>query len=93
MGWARGLRRTWTIRLGVRGGRDFSVVFSDAYVPHHAWRDRRLDRQRKRKVFFSEEKKQKTFDLWRGGSPDYVRQSAKVFWFFFSKKNGFLWCR
>jgi hypothetical protein len=69
------------------------VVFSDVYVPHHAWRDRRLDRQRKRKVFFSEEKKQKTFDLWRGGSPDYVRQSAKVFWFFFSKKNGFLWCR
>jgi hypothetical protein len=40
-----------------------------------------------RQVFFSEEKKQKTFDLWGGCSPDPTRQMAKVFWFFFSKKN------
>jgi hypothetical protein len=51
-----------------------------------------------RKVFFSEEKKQKTFALWRGCSPGAARQSPKVFWFFFSKKNilsflliGFAW--
>jgi hypothetical protein len=39
------------------------------------------------KAFFSEEKKQKTFGLWRMRSPGHVRQSQKVFWFFFSKKN------
>jgi hypothetical protein len=40
-----------------------------------------------RKVFFSEEKKQKTFVPWRVSSPGSQRQSPKVFWFFFSKKN------
>jgi hypothetical protein len=43
--------------------------------------------RRKSKVFFSEEKKQKTFGLWRVRSPGQIRQSQKVFWFFFSKKN------
>jgi hypothetical protein len=40
-----------------------------------------------RKVFFSEEKKQKTFVHWRVRSPASLRQSPKVFWFFFSEKN------
>jgi hypothetical protein len=40
-----------------------------------------------RKAFFSEEKKQKTFIRWRVRSPGSTRQSPKVFWFFFSKKN------
>jgi hypothetical protein len=44
---------------------------------------------RERKVFFSEEKKQKTFAPWRIRSPGPKRQSPKVFWFFFSKKNAF----
>jgi hypothetical protein len=43
-----------------------------------------------RKAFFSEEKKQKTFAKKRVGSPGLTRQRAKVFWFFFSKKNSFL---
>jgi hypothetical protein len=42
-----------------------------------------------RKDFFSEEKKQKTFVHGRIRSPGPTRQSAKVFWFFFSKKNDF----
>jgi hypothetical protein len=45
---------------------------------------------KRRKVFFSEEKKQKTFVRWRVGSPGPTRQSPKVFWFFFSKENCFL---
>jgi hypothetical protein len=40
-----------------------------------------------RKVFFSEEKKQKTFVHWRVRSPASLRQSPKVFWFFSSEKN------
>jgi len=41
-----------------------------------------------KKVFFFEKKKQKTFtpSLW----PQARAQQAKVFWFFFSKKNCFL---
>jgi hypothetical protein len=39
------------------------------------------------RVFFSEEKKQKTFALWHVCPPGHVRQGSKVFWFFFSKKN------
>jgi hypothetical protein len=43
------------------------------------------------KVFFSEEKKQKTFFNGAGQGPckarRAVRAGAKVFWFFFSKKN------
>jgi hypothetical protein len=42
---------------------------------------------RQERLFFSEEKKQKTFVQWRAGSPGPVRQRPKVFWFFFSKKN------
>jgi hypothetical protein len=42
---------------------------------------------RQEKVFFSEEKKQKTFVHGHLRSPGHVRQSPKVFWFFFSKKN------
>jgi vitamin B12 transporter len=41
----------------------------------------------KSKVFFSEEKKQKTFDHWGVWSSGPTPQMAKVFWFFFSKKN------
>jgi hypothetical protein len=41
----------------------------------------------KEKVFFSEEKKQKTFIMGRLRSPGPSRQRPKVFWFFFSKKN------
>jgi hypothetical protein len=44
-------------------------------------------RDRRREVFFSEEKKQKTFAHWRWCQPGHVRQVAKVFWSFFSKKN------
>jgi hypothetical protein len=40
-----------------------------------------------RKVFFSEEKKQKTFVSLGARQPGHVRQGTKVFWFFFSKKN------
>jgi len=38
-----------------------------------------------RKVFFSEEKKQKTFIFWC--SRHVPQRGTKVFWFFFSKKN------
>jgi hypothetical protein len=44
----------------------------------------------KRKAFFSEEKKQKTFMLLSQLSPAGCTKDKKVFWFFFSKKNGFL---
>jgi hypothetical protein len=39
------------------------------------------------KVFFSEEKKQKTFAIWRVRQPNRTHHIAKVFWFFFSKKT------
>ena len=39
------------------------------------------------KVFFSEEKKQKTFGWLSRTLPVSRRQGATVFWFFFSKKN------
>jgi hypothetical protein len=45
-----------------------------------------------RKVFFSEEKKQKTFIFWRCALRQGTLQEIKVFWFFFSKKNFFLNC-
>jgi hypothetical protein len=40
-----------------------------------------------RKVFFSEEKKQKTFIRLAQNVLMSARQRMKVFWFFFSKKN------
>jgi hypothetical protein len=40
-----------------------------------------------RKVFFSEEKKQKTFANWSRRNLQRRAQLAKVFWFFFSEKN------
>jgi hypothetical protein len=47
--------------------------------------------RRKGKYFFFEKKKQKTFDYRRiwglAGDARPLRQLAKVFWFFFSKKN------
>jgi hypothetical protein len=44
-----------------------------------------------RKAFFFEKKKQKTFDYFGFGlSRIGSAQFAKVFWFFFSKKNCFL---
>jgi hypothetical protein len=43
------------------------------------------------KVFFSEEKKQKTFANSDPGAACHVRDSTgKVFWFFSSEKNAFL---
>jgi hypothetical protein len=43
-----------------------------------------------RKDFFFEKKKQKTFALWAAPLRRSTDQDLKVFWFFFSKKNGFL---
>jgi hypothetical protein len=40
-------------------------------------------------AFFSEEKKQKTFMSLSRFYPEACSQEAKVFWFFFSKKNCF----
>jgi hypothetical protein len=40
-----------------------------------------------RKVFFSEEKEQKTFISFRGALRNVPLREAKVFWFLFSKKN------
>ncbi len=40
-----------------------------------------------RKDFFFEKKKQKTFVTWAGRSHDLALHVAKVFWFFFLKKN------
>jgi hypothetical protein len=42
---------------------------------------------KKERVFFFEKKKQKTFDSLSRAYPADLRQCAKVFWFFFSKKN------
>jgi hypothetical protein len=44
---------------------------------------------RVRKDFFSEEKKQKTFIRLVSQARHRRAKGAKVFWFFFSKKNGF----
>ncbi len=44
-----------------------------------------VDKQEK--VFFSEEKKQKTFVRLGVSSPGHAYRESKVFWFFFSKKN------
>jgi len=41
------------------------------------------------KIFFFEKKKQKTFIRLAAAFPDRASQGAKVFWFFFSKKNVF----
>jgi hypothetical protein len=40
-------------------------------------------------IFFSEEKKQKTFTSLSRLSPAAYAKITKVFWFFFSKKNFF----
>jgi hypothetical protein len=40
-----------------------------------------------RKTFFFEKKKQKTFIPCGPRQPRRARKSAKVFWFFFTKKN------
>jgi hypothetical protein len=48
------------------------------------WRKRNKD-------FFFEKKKQKTFDYFGCGLSGWAQpRLAKVFWFFFSKKNRFL---
>jgi hypothetical protein len=44
--------------------------------------------KKKGKVFFFEKKKQKTF-VWLSRSRNQRTSEAKVFWFFFSKKNAF----
>jgi hypothetical protein len=53
-----------------------------------------LPRKRKQKVFFFEKKKQKTFahaaDARFNRANGLLPAEAKVFWFFFSEKNGFL---
>jgi hypothetical protein len=48
------------------------------------------DMRQGRKVFFSEEKKQKTFMSLSRIYPAAHATRAKVFWFFFPKKNCFL---
>jgi hypothetical protein len=45
--------------------------------------------RQKRQLFFSEEKKQKTFSSLSRLYPAADNQETKVFWFFFSKKNCF----
>jgi hypothetical protein len=46
---------------------------------------------KERKYFFFEKKKQKTFFSWPGcPERSSAPKRAKVFWFFFSKKNYFL---
>jgi hypothetical protein len=48
-------------------------------------------REQGSKAFFFEKKKQKTFDCFGcGPSSEAQRKHAKVFWFFFSKKNSLL---
>jgi hypothetical protein len=47
-------------------------------------------RRIERKVFFFEKKKQKTFIHWHARCVWRLPKRAKVFWFFFSKKNFFL---
>jgi hypothetical protein len=42
------------------------------------------------KQFFFEKKNQKTFDYLARVLPQHPLIIAKVFWFFFSKKNGLL---
>jgi hypothetical protein len=58
------------------------------------WLPERLDIARRRicqmpvrKIFFSEEKKQKTFTSLSQTFPQRRIKNVKVFWFFFSKKN------
>jgi hypothetical protein len=41
-------------------------------------------------MFFFEKKNQKTFVLWMTPGETCAPDGAKVFWFFFSKKNDFL---
>jgi hypothetical protein len=46
-----------------------------------------LERQKGRKDFFFEKKKQKTFIYWAERDDRRACEHPKVFWFFFSKKN------
>jgi hypothetical protein len=41
-------------------------------------------------MFFFEKKNQKTFAIWDAPDGDARTKRSEVFWFFFSKKNGFL---
>jgi hypothetical protein len=50
----------------------------------------RCDTGRKKKAFFSEEKKQKTFMSLSRICPDIRDSDTKVSWFSFSRKNCFL---
>jgi hypothetical protein len=45
-----------------------------------------------KKAFFFEKKKQKTFVSLVRAAQQHALQEAKVFWFFFSKKNILHWC-
>jgi len=47
----------------------------------------RASQRKKGRLFFSEEKKQKTFIFQANESRKNTYQETKVFWFFFSKKN------
>jgi hypothetical protein len=57
------------------------------------WQGARLEprEQEESKDFFFEKKKQKTFAIWAEPARRVRSQVAKVFWFFFSKKNRFLY--
>jgi hypothetical protein len=51
---------------------------------------RKEGRKEGRKVFFSEEKKQKTFRIYRVILQRWRDSRVKVFWFFFCKKERLL---
>jgi hypothetical protein len=69
-----------------RCGRSEFVNLSAWRIGNDAWRARRG------KVCFFEKKQQKTFVPFGCGLPGKAQPGpAKVFWFFFSKKNRFLW--
>jgi hypothetical protein len=46
--------------------------------------------QKTGRMFFFEKKNQKTFAIWDAPDGDARTKRSEVFWFFFSKKNGFL---
>jgi hypothetical protein len=87
--------------MAQRGKRSWSRRRPGAMLRSMCWRRARLELDRLkisenfahpavRKIFFSEEKKQKTFANWSRRCRQFRANVGKVFWFFFSKKNRFL---
>ncbi len=79
-GW---LRRAWTRAASVF---DLTSLYEVGFQPDEELVLVRAG-QDGSKAFFSEEKKQKTFDSAVAPLSSTTRQGVKVFWFFFSKKN------